>query len=171
MVVERVKSPRVCSPEEIAAFLALLKRREEVRDDNLCRRMTRARSLAFHYENGTLAGIIALKKASRAYLKKIETLARWRNSIGVRYEVGWAYVLEEYRNRGIASTLLDLLLSANRDIPTFSVTKTANQPVRSMLRKHGYVRCGSPYLWHGCKAVLYARPARCDDDAPSRNDS
>jgi hypothetical protein len=135
----------------------LLKTRPDVRQDDLEWRVHRALALAFYYEDSSLKGVSAIKKASKSFRRKLRTLADWSNASRTKYEIGWAYTALGYRNRGVAGTLLEILLSAYPCLRTFSMVRTENRIAWSVLSKHGYSQQGSSFLWEGSERVILVR--------------
>lgn len=141
-----IKRPAECSSEELRHFVDMVIEGGQVARTGLERRIRRAKFLAFAYENGELAAITAVKKASWFYTRDVFRKAGETNeAFDYRYELGWGYTRPAYRKRGLSNALCDSTLERSREVNLFGTTGTNNEAVARILSKRGFEKCGSPY--------------------------
>src|SRR5215204_1124204 len=111
-----IKKPSECSEQELKSFVEMVVEGGQVARKGLEERVKKAKLLAFGFERETLAGIAAIKKASRFYISNIFGRADVSGDAGAfRYELGWCFILPEYRKRGLAGKLVEEILELSDD--------------------------------------------------------
>lgn len=156
MVDVLIKSSDGCSEKELSEFQALLLSRSDIETKNLLKRMGRAEKLAFAYVEDFLVGIAAVKYATEGFRRRIlqGQDVRLLSELPHR-EVGWIYVKEDFRDRGVASMLLTSLMNEIAGKPSFSLTTADNIVIRKMLTSRGFSFCGGVSLENRAPYLLY----------------
>ena len=144
--VDRIQSAADCSAEELSAFFGLVARGHEVSATGLVNRIARAHWLGFHFEDGELVGVAALKQPSENYRDKVFQRSRTQLA-AARFdmELGWVYVREGFRRRGISRRLLEKLMAKARNKGVFATTSIENFRMRSLLPSLGFEATGQPF--------------------------
>lgn len=153
-----VAKPSEFGGTDIARFLALLAEREGIRRDNLERRVMRCYLLALYSEGEALIGIAAIKKASRQYMASVSKLSGLPRPLASRREVGWAFVRSEFRGRGIATALLQVLLQRNHGRSLFAVVAETDNVSRHILGSNDFRGAGIAFNCNDRRSLLYVRP-------------
>ena len=113
--------------------------------------------LGFCYLEYELAGIAAIKRASRAYIYRLSDMSGLKEPIATRREAGWAYVKPEYRGRGISGALLDVAVSRYPWKAIFSVVGARDHISQRILFRSGFDRIGVDFIHGGRIRSLFIR--------------
>jgi RimJ/RimL family protein N-acetyltransferase len=143
-----VREPLACTADERRAFARLVRVGFEGSDAGLDGRIRDAKLLAFHFTiDDTLGAVAALKAPTDQYRDYVFTEADASVSpADCRLELGWVFVVPEYRGNHIAKHLCRVLL---QHVPTpcaFATTRPDNVPMIRTLRALGFARVGKPFL-------------------------
>jgi len=139
--------PCECSKNEINQFYAMIKKNENINNIGLKKRIMKAKILIFHYEEEKLAGIGALKYPDPNYMKKVfksAGVSHLYNSF--KYEIGYLYVDNKYRKKGISKSITENLLSFIDEDNIFAVVRSDNKFAKNNLYYYGFVKIGSKYI-------------------------
>ncbi|MCJ7561134.1 hypothetical protein MUO79_11055 [Candidatus Bathyarchaeota archaeon] len=146
LVDNRIKPPFQCTDKELEAFYQLLVSGGEVEERGLKDRVRRAKLLAFHYENQTLAGIAAIKFPTEKHKRDIFLKSKTsEDPKKYSLELGYAVTLEEYQGRHICSILAEELIRSFQDQNIYATTKTTKIPMQKILEHQGFKKTGEPY--------------------------
>jgi len=146
LVKVTTKAPKRCTSAEIGAFEGLVLKGGEVDPHGLSGRISRADVLAFAYVSHELAGVAALKRPTGNYHASVfKKSASPRPRAVFPVELGWVYVLESQRRKGISQKLVDALLKASGQANVFATSRTDNVPMHRVLERAGFVRTGVAY--------------------------
>ncbi|MCX0444402.1 GNAT family N-acetyltransferase [Aeromonas veronii] len=157
-----VKVPTECSAGELHAFEKLIKLGGEVSQNGLLNRIKNAHFIAFaSNENGEIVGISALKRPIEGYRNAVFHKSKSKEE-DQKYEaeLGWVFVMKEFREKGLGSKLVEILLSIKTVKNVYATAREHNEKISSMLKKFEFIQSGVPYpSTEGDYAlVLYIKP-------------
>ena len=141
-----VKSPCVCSCEDIYKFCKVVCESDLVSPCGLTERVKRAEALVFLYTDAELVGVAALKKSSD--LHRSEVFEKADSQVSAEeftYEVGWVFVLPEYRGNRYSRNLVEAALSRAEHHGVFAMMKTDNTPMLSTFTGCGFHKEGKSF--------------------------
>ena len=143
---DTIKVPAKCTKQQLNDFKKFVELGGEVTGSGLITRISNAYLLGFHYENGKLAAIAAIKKPLQSYIKKVFGKAGLQQKI-VKYplELGWIYTHQNFRRRGYCAKLVNKMYYAAGKKGTFSTTRINNVGMQKGLVKFGFKKVGRPY--------------------------
>lgn len=141
----RVKSPRECSPQELAEFKALVLEGGEVAPEGLDGRVRRAAVLAFLVDEGAILGVAGLKEPGAGYRAKVAKGAQ-ASVPADRYpfELGWVFVSSGIRG-GKSKMLCDALISRAHGCGIFATSRVNNPRMHATLQAKGFKRTGAEW--------------------------
>jgi ribosomal protein S18 acetylase RimI-like enzyme len=142
-----VRLPAECSKAELDAFESLVKSGGEVNPHGLRNRIEKAFRLAWAVTpGGDVAGLAALKNPSKTYRDSAFQGACSREAPNQwEAELGWIFVRNELRKRGLATRLLKELFSGSNTTNVYATAREKNDPMLSILQTFGFVQSGQPY--------------------------
>lgn len=121
------KASTDCSPEELQAFVAVVRGGGEVDPNGLVERVRRARLLSFARENGQLVGVAGLKFPSVNHRREVE------HGSGARLapeayplELGWVFVSPTSRGGGKSLALCTELMKGEPGKGMFATSRANN---------------------------------------------
>lgn len=141
------KKPSDCSVEKLAAFQQLVLAGGEVANAGLEGLINDAICLVFHYtENQELAGIGALKVPRDSYKDKVFKRAKSsEDAADFPYELGWLFVVEKFRGRGLSRQLAETALKLAGGKGVYATTRVDNCPMCRTNTRLEFKRSGEPY--------------------------
>lgn len=113
---------------------------ENVHERGLKGRLVASHRIAYCLEDDELVGVCCLKNPKESYLSKIETDYNYSFQKDV-IELGYSFVLNSHRGKGINTKLKDMLLETV-DKPIFCTT--SNDISTGSLIRRGFVQIGNP---------------------------
>ena len=141
-----IREPDGCSDAEIAAFCCFVRQGGEVEERGLEDRVRRAKALAFLYVSGTLVGVAALKQPNQRYRDGVFKKAKVSQCTALfDLELGWVYVLPEYRGKHYSAVLSAAAKSQSNNASIFATTRSDNKPMQKTLERLGFKRIGNTY--------------------------
>jgi len=141
-----VKPPAACAPDELQGFRTMVLREWQVSDEGLDERIARAKVLVMVYApDGTLVAIGAAKKPARDYAQGVFERAGVEGYANFTYEIGYEYVLPEYRSHLLSRLVTETLIDACGDVAVFGTTRTDNERMQRTLRRLGFKQVGHEY--------------------------
>jgi GNAT superfamily N-acetyltransferase len=159
-----IKSPAECSPQELEAFKALLIKGEIEVEEGLSERVAQTELLGFYFDDEKLVAVAALKHPVPGYKKGLFKKAGVLIAEAEKYELefGWAYILPEYRNRGIGSDLMERLVKNMGSNAALATIRTSDDAMAVSLKKLGFKKAGEPFSKrnHRYTYDLYLREAK-----------
>jgi ribosomal protein S18 acetylase RimI-like enzyme len=141
-----IRTPEHCSDAEIAAFCCFVRQGGEVEEEGLEGRVRRAKALVFLYVGGTLVGVAALKQPSRRHrdgVFKKAAVSQCASSFAL--ELGYVYVLPEYRGKHYSEVLSAAAKSQSDNAPIFATTRSDNERMQKTLERLEFKRIGDTY--------------------------
>jgi RimJ/RimL family protein N-acetyltransferase len=140
-----VKPPSECTEIERAAFLAYVLDGGEVGSAGLEGRIDRAEKMLFLTDDASgLVGISALKRPDTAYRDGVfKACGLDRLATQFNIEIGWIYLVNRSRGRGLSLELVDPLLDIVAARPVFATTRVNNLAINSVLPKRGFRLAGT----------------------------
>ena len=145
--------PSECSEEQLDAFESLVILGGEVPGEKLGRWIRAAEWLGFQTEtdedgNDRIVGVGALKNPNLDY--KLKVFGRTKADApddphDYRFELGWFYILEDYRHQGISKKLRNVLLRRAGTAGIYATSKENNVYMHLCLQSRAFVRTGCPY--------------------------
>jgi RimJ/RimL family protein N-acetyltransferase len=140
-----VKAPAECSTVELDAFRALVCRSGEVAGQGLLQRVRSAKLLAFAFEEGEVIGVAALKIPNPAYRCRIFQCAKMDvDPEDASYELGWGFVCQEHRRKGLSRELVGALLTSSEG-RVFATSRASNEAMHKTLTHFGFSEAGERY--------------------------
>ena len=141
-----VKDPAECSTRELDQFRNFVVKGGEVARGGLTARIRDAEALAFLTVQGTLAAIAALKNPAENYKRGVFERAGLTQSIDFyRYELGWVFVAEQFRNNGFSSQILKELLASADSQGVYATSTTDNEAMHKSLQHQAFCRTGESW--------------------------
>lgn len=140
-----VRKPSDCSDDKIDEFVELVSMGGEVaagvRD-----RIMRAKALGFVEYSGAPVGVAAIKRPLKSYKKKVFASSKSELDIDAfSYELGWIYLKENHRGKGLITPLVQEMLETLGAKPIFATTRSSNVVMQQILEHFEFTRSGSPY--------------------------
>jgi RimJ/RimL family protein N-acetyltransferase len=142
-----IKARGECSTDELNKFVKLVEKGDEVDRCNLSDRVKRAQFLAFSYdESNNLVGVGAIKQPNTTYRNSVFSKAK-SNHPPNQYDVelGWIYIEEDFRGRGIGKTIVRELLEKIKDKKVYATTRTDNDTMKHILKYFKFHESGEEY--------------------------
>ena len=144
---------------EIAtAFVELLKEQDKVQNPSVDK-ILKCKEICICYFDGKLAAIGAIKpktasvfKSNKANLEFIASEFEW--------ELGYCYTRKKYRNKGISTYIVRMLLADVGECNLMASTEIYyDNPMVNILEKHGFCLWGQPWKSsiHGGLLGLFLR--------------
>lgn len=140
-----IKTPVECTSVELEAFCKLVASGGEVADAGLLERLRAAKSLAFCYEQGELAGVAALKNPDAGYRQRVFEGAKAKlDPETFPCELGWVVVSEGHRGKGLSAELVEPLIRESTG-NVYATSNSGNERMHQGLRRFGFVETGQSY--------------------------
>lgn len=141
----RTKSPKECSPQDLAEFEALVLEGGEVDPEGLGGRVRRAAALAFLVDDGAILGVAGLKEPTAGYRAKVAKGSQASVPVD-RYplELGWVFVRSGIRG-GKSKMLCDALISRAHGRGMFATSRVSNPWMHATLAAKGFKRTGAEW--------------------------
>lgn len=155
----QLKSPLTCTEAERAEFAHLVRQGFHGSDEGLPGRIRDASCLAFQYtEEQKLMAIAALKVPTELHREDLFGAAEADvSSAGYELELGWVYVVPDYRGSRIATHLCRLLLGRVSKTGVFATTRSNNSSMRRILHALDFGEVGKPFPRRNEELVLFLR--------------
>ena len=153
----QIKAPSACSDDEIGEFVRLVEDGGEV-VSGLKKRVKNAWRLGFALHASEIVGTVAIKKPVSTYQEKVFRKAG-ASEVSEKYEfeLGWIYVRNDYRKKGIARGLVGHAMSAIPGGKIFATTRVDNSGMKTLLFEHGFIQTGRAYEGKSSKLELFCR--------------
>lgn len=140
-----LRKPADCSGVQIEQFVDLVSMGGEV-VAGVRERILRARTLGFVEYSGVPIGVAAIKRPLKSYKQKIfEASNVAGQDSDFLYELGWIYLKENHRGKGLITPLVQQLLDEVGKKPVFATTRSSNLVMRDVLKHLGFESVGKPY--------------------------
>lgn len=152
------KIPKDCSGTELDTFERLVRQGGEVRVDGLRKRIEQAEKLVFIYDSECIA-VGAIKNPKTKYKDLVFEKSGVNNPNQFEFELGWLYVAQNARRKGVGLFLMQNVISTLTDKGCFATTREDNTPMHSLFGKFDFLKLGDPYKSEkgDYSLVLYAR--------------
>lgn len=140
-----MSGPAQIDPRLLQQLADLIAAGSEVDGSMVLRNLKAAQNIAYATDNGRAVGVIVLKNPVPAYRSKVFAAAgvpeMERN---FTTELGYVYLMPEYRPQGVAARLLRLM---NRSVQgnAFATTRENNTTINKILQFAGFKVTGEPY--------------------------
>ncbi len=153
-----LKEPVACSDAERQEFARLV-RQGFPAARALERRIRDAQCLAFyHTAGGSLVAVAAIKAPGERYRRDVFAQADAPVTPADHpLELGWVFVVPDYRRTGIAEALCRALLARAPTSSLFATTRPGNEFMIRILSALGFARVGKPYPRRDEELVLFVR--------------
>lgn len=140
-----IKMPASLSDAEIDTLVSLIERGGQVAD-GVRARMKAAKAIGMVLFDGHPVGVAAIKKPLKAYAEKVFSKSKSEASAeGYNYELGWIYLKENHRQKGLMTPLLEEMLQIERAEKIFATTRSSNLIMKELLVQFGFRSSGTPY--------------------------
>lgn len=153
----RLKAPLTCTEAERAEFARLVRQGFHGSDEGLPDRIRNASCLAFQYTaEQRLMAIAALKVPTDIHREDLfRTAEADVSSAGYELELGWVYVVPDFRGNRTSAHLCQLLLGHASGAGVFATTRSDNIPMRKILQALNFVEVGKPFPRRNEELVLF----------------
>ncbi len=138
-------SPSRYTSDERATILSLIRLGGEVAATP--ERIGRAKLIATAWVGGRIVGVAALKRPLDSYRSKVAERA------GVKlkpsewpFELGYVFVLDDQRGRGLARSLTDALIREAGSANIFATVRANNEGMQTVLRRFEFAVAGRDYV-------------------------
>jgi GNAT superfamily N-acetyltransferase len=152
-----------CTQDELAAFVTVAAKGEEVERADIERGAQRAAFLLWRAENGEPYAVAALKSPFNSYKERVFRKA------GVpeeheKYvlELGYIYVEKSRRRNGHGPALVQRAMELCKQQGVYATTRADNKRMHEILTEHGFSSLGSAYKSERSEStarlLLFVRP-------------
>ena len=152
-----VKALASCSRQELDDFQRLVELGEEVMASGLRRRISGAFLLAFAYIGDSVIGVGGLKNPHQSYKKKIFDKSGLKQRCDkFDKELGWVFVIEEHRGKGLSIRLVKAILRDARGCNIFATSRIDNVAMHKALVRNRFIQSGKPFIsTRGNQMILF----------------
>jgi len=140
-----VRSPTDAPAQLRQAFMLLVRKGGEVRENTLAALVTDALALGFVHADGILAAVGGIKRPSIDYRAKVFAKASLADPGRFPYELGWVFVEERHRGMGVATALVSELGQRLGDRRAYATSRVDNENMHRSLARAGFKPAGAPY--------------------------
>jgi hypothetical protein len=140
-----IKGPSDCSNREIDQFRDFVRKGGEVTSAGLNDRIKAAEALAFLFVRKELAAIAALKNPSENHKQGVFENAGSVDAAFYRFELGWVYVAERFRENGYSKQILKELSRSIRSGGVYATSRIDNVPMHKSLESEGFIKIGDSW--------------------------
>lgn len=144
-IVYQISSPSELTSQQLEDMSQLISSGQEVTMSVVNRNLKNAVSIAYAYDNGIPVGVIVLKNPVASYRTKVF------NEAGVpelastyQAEIGYTYVLPEYRTRGVGVRLCRVMVNSISS-PIYATTREQNTTINKLLKFAGFNETGDKW--------------------------
>lgn len=141
----QLSGPDQIDAQTLQALAQLISIGSEVDGTMVLRNLKAASSIAYAMDGQNPVGVIVLKNPVESYRNKVFQAAGVPElEQNYKLELGYVYMLPEYRTQGVSARLLRLM---NRSItvPAFATTRENNTTINTILKFAGFKQTGEPY--------------------------
>lgn len=158
----QVSSPDLLPAKVLDEFQALVRRGGEVNPASLPALVQDAAAIGLVERDGRIVAVAGLKRPNASYRAKVFTKAQVADPGRFPFELGWVFVQEEHRRRGISSLLVSALLQRIKDVSVYATSAADNVAMHGTLIKAGFVAVGEQYpsSTPGRRLILFVRELR-----------
>ena len=133
------REPAASSQSDLNSFEQLVIKGGEVTNYGLHGRIKKAYRLAWAISEYKMIGVSALKQPNQNYHYSVFKKSKSEESpTDWPAELGWIFVKESYREKGIASRLVSSLFDSNLSLNVFATTRANNDPILPIMKKFGF---------------------------------
>lgn len=151
-----IKKPSACSEFEINKFHELILKGGKVKEQGLKTRILNCELLAFCIVNETIIAVSAIKCPEEIYVKKIISKVKLNRDFNeMKFEIGYSYTEENFREKGINSELKLLLLNSIKKTTGILFSTTAIPSSQKFLVENGFINIGIPYDGENDRNIKY----------------
>lgn len=140
-----VFSPEDMSPDTERAFRALVRKSGEVSLTTLTGLVSTAFAVGYVRVDERLIAVGGLKRPNADYRAKVFRKAKVADPGRYPYELGWLFVEDGHRGKGLASELTFALTDRLGDAKAYATSLTTNSRMHNTLKKAGFKRVGEQY--------------------------
>ena len=142
-----LKEPALCTTDELDQITNLILSGGEVASGGLYQRVKNAKTLAFAKdENDKIVSVGALKRPVESYKLAVFTKSGQKDEANrFRFELGYLFTDQKYRGSGLASGIIEKLVTSLHGQPCFTTLREDNKPSSHLLTKNGFSPLGSSY--------------------------
>ena len=134
---------------ELQACIEVIKEGDAVDVDAAAAELPKALFVAVKRDVGAVVGVAAIKR-QRPWYAKDKALKSGFTFDENLHELGYVSVRKTHRKQGLASALLNRLLSACKIRPLFATT--SNETMKKRFSEAGFQKCGNE--WRGNDSML-----------------
>ena len=140
------RPPKECSSDELAAFVKIAAKGNEVEADDIKRGVERAAIVAWFESKSSMHAVAALKMPYDSYKERVFRKAGIpEESQKFGLELGYVYVEEAKRGNGYGAALVKRIIETSDKSPVYATTRSDNDAMQAILRKNGFASVGSAY--------------------------
>ncbi|MGP8068591.1 MAG: GNAT family N-acetyltransferase [Candidatus Bathyarchaeia archaeon] len=164
MIVIKIKAPIECLSEELDRFVKLVHEADQIElsKQELKRRVTQAKLLAFFYEElDGLVGVGAIKVPKPTHRDEVFRKAKSElesQSALYQIELGWIAVRIGFQNKGIGKTIASALLERVKGRKIYATTHDDNAGMIHLLQcTFAFHQSGGVYKCRQKKCLLFVK--------------
>lgn len=140
------KKPSEIFPNELEEIIKIISEYRDMSKDEIRSRILNSECIFIAKDNDKIVGTVSVKVpndiiSDNAFIKSGSEYKYGE----FQFELGYLYVLEEYRNRGIAYNLEKMLCSTYKDYNIFAITNENNNISISLKLKLGFIQTGNKF--------------------------
>lgn len=141
-----VQSPKLVSALNLDTFERLVLEGGEVRSVGLRARIERAYRLAFLNFGEQTVAVGAIKQPASNYRNETFAKATLTDIASkYEYEIGWLYISPRFRNKGLATQIVNALVDTVENKGLYATSKEINTDMHSVLLKNNFRHDGKSF--------------------------
>lgn len=140
-----VRSPSELSDSATESFKELIKKGGQVDVARLPELVLGASKLAFARQGPLLVGVGGIKRPRPAYQIRVFEKAGVADPGRYPFELGWLFVEEDHRGKGLSLKLVDALCASVESAGKYATSHISNVMMHRTLERAGFQRVGSVF--------------------------
>jgi len=155
----QVLTPDLLSLAQLEAFKALVQMGDEVDPVTLPGLVQTALAVGVVEQAGQIVAVGGIKRPKAGYRAKVFGKAGVEDPGRFPFELGWLFVQEGHRERGLSGRLVRALLERAKDARVYATSSVGNARMHSTLEKAGFASAGQQYRSSkpGKRLMLFVR--------------
>lgn len=138
----QLSSPDLLPAKVLDEFVRLVVKGGEVNPSTLLGLVHGSAVVALVEHGGRLVAVAGVKRPHAAYRARVFAKAQVADPGRFPFELGWVFVQEGHRNRGLSLLLVSGLLQRMKDVSVYATSAADNFPMHATLTKAGFVAVG-----------------------------
>lgn len=135
--------PSIWSKSARIAFRKFMEPSDTVDIEGLYKRIRRAHKLSISHEDSKILAVGAVKSPHESYVQRLSELFSYE--ISSNMELGWIYVDQACRGKGLADLIIKQSLIGLEDFRMYATVSVYNKPMIHLLTKNGFTQVSGFY--------------------------